>query len=61
MAEFLECDPLDDEQLSTLTNYLNIENFRNNSAVNMDVLKKIGLTNEGEEAFIRKGMENKIQ
>jgi len=52
---------LDDEQLSTLTNYLNIKNFRNNSAVNMDILKKIGLMNEGEETFIRKGTENKIQ
>ena len=61
MAEFLECDTLDDEQLSTLTNYLNIKNFRNNSAVNMDILKKIGLMNEGEETFIRKGTENKIQ
>jgi hypothetical protein len=61
MAEFLECDPLDDEQLSTLTNYLNIKNFRNNSAVNSDILKKIGLMNEGEEAFIRKGTVNNIQ
>jgi len=61
VAEFLECDTLDDEQLSTLTNYLNIKNFRNNSAVNMDILKKIGLMNEGEETFIRKGTENKIQ
>jgi len=57
----LECDPLDDEQLSTLTNYLNIKNFRNNSAVNMDILRKIGLMNEGKEAFIMKGTENKIQ
>jgi len=55
MAEFLECDPLDDEQVSTLTNYLHIKNFRNNSAVNFDVLRNIGLLNHGEEAFIRKG------
>jgi hypothetical protein len=61
MAEFLERDPLDDAQVSTLTNYLHIKNFRNNPAVNSDVLRKIGLLNDGEEAFIRKGMENKIQ
>jgi hypothetical protein len=61
VARFLDCDPLNDEQVSTLVNYLNIKNFRNNSAVNFDVLRKIGLLNEGEEAFIRKGIENKIQ
>jgi hypothetical protein len=55
MAEFLERDPLDDEQLSTLTNYLHIKNFRKNSAVNFEVHEKIGLLNHGEEAFIRKG------
>jgi len=59
MAEFLERDPLDDEQLSTLTNYLHIKNFRKNSAVNFEVLGKIGLLNHGEEAFIRKGIEKK--
>jgi len=61
MAEFLKCEPLDDEQVSTLTNYLHIKNFRNNSAVNFDVLRNIGLLNNGEESFIRKGTENKIQ
>jgi len=61
MAEFLECEPLDDEQVSTLTNYLHIKNFRNNSAVNFDALRNIGLLNDGEEAFIRQGIENKIQ
>jgi hypothetical protein len=61
MAEFLEQDPLDDAQVSALTNYLDIKNFRNNSAVNFDILRKIGLLNDGEEAFIRKGTENKIQ
>ena len=60
MAEFLERDPLDDEQLSTLTNYLHIKNFRKNSAVNFEVHEKIGLLNHGEEAFIRKGIEKKI-
>jgi hypothetical protein len=61
MADFLERDPLDDEQVSTLTSYLHIKNFRNNSAVNFDILRNIGLLNDGEEAFVRKGMENKIQ
>ena len=61
MSEFLERDPLDDEQVRALTNYLDIKNFRNNAAVNFDILRNIGLLNEGEEAFIRKGMENNIQ
>jgi len=60
MAEFLERDPLDVEQISTLANYLHIKNFRNNSGVNYDIFRKIGLLNAGEETFIRKGMENKI-
>ena len=61
MAEFLEHEPLNDEQISTLTSHLHIKNFRNNSAVNFDIFRKTGLLNDGEEAFIRKGTENKIQ
>jgi hypothetical protein len=61
MAKFLERDPLDDQQLSTLTDYLHINNFRKNSAINISALGKIGILNDGEEAFIRKGMEYKIQ
>jgi len=61
MAEFLECDPLGDEQISTLTNFLHIKNFRNNLAVNYEILRKTGILNAGEETFIRKGTENKIQ
>jgi hypothetical protein len=57
----LECDPLDDEQVSTLTSYLDIKNFRNNSAVNFDVLSNTGVMNDREEAFIRKGTENNMQ
>jgi hypothetical protein len=61
MAEFLEREPLEDEQISTLSSYLHIKNFHNNSSVNYEMLGKIGLYNDGEEAFIRKGMENKIR
>jgi hypothetical protein len=61
MVELLERDPLDDEQISTLTSYLHIKNFRNNLAVNYEINKKTGFLNAGEEAFIRKGMEKKIQ
>jgi len=61
MAEFLEHEPLNDEQISTLTSYLHIKNFRNNSAVNNEIFKKNGLFYDGEETFIRKGTENKIQ
>ncbi|KAJ9598676.1 hypothetical protein L9F63_010625, partial [Diploptera punctata] len=53
MAKFLEKDPLNEDQISTLVNYLDIKNFRNNSAVNYDILRKIGLLNEGEQGFIR--------
>jgi hypothetical protein len=59
VAEFLERDPLDDQQVSILTDYLHINKFRNNSAVNFDILANIGILNDGEEAFIRKGMEYK--
>jgi hypothetical protein len=57
MAKFLERDPLDDQQVSTLTDYLHINNFRKNSAVNLDTLGNIGILNDGQEAFIRKGMK----
>ncbi|XP_069702005.1 sulfotransferase 1C4 [Periplaneta americana] len=55
VAKFLERGPLDDEQVSTLVNYLDIKNFRGNSAVNFDVMKEIGLMNVGEQNFIRNG------
>ncbi|KDR11875.1 sulfotransferase 1C4 [Zootermopsis nevadensis] len=55
VAKFLERGPLNDEQVSSLVNYLNIKNFRNNPAVNFDLHRQIGLLNEGEEEFIRKG------
>jgi hypothetical protein len=59
VAKFLHREPLDDEQLSTLANHLDIKNFRKNSAVNFDLLRNIGLLNEGEESFIRKGTGHK--
>ncbi|XP_049855499.1 sulfotransferase 1C4 isoform X1 [Schistocerca gregaria] len=46
---------LTDEQVSELTSYLHINNFRKNTAVNMDQLKDIGLLQNGEQDFIRKG------
>lgn len=56
----MERGPLNDEQVSSLVNYLNIKNFRNNPAVNFDLHRQIGLLNEGEEEFIRKGTGYKI-
>jgi hypothetical protein len=61
VAKFLQREPLDDEQVSTLANHLDIKNFRNNSAVNFDLLRNIGMLNEGEESFIRKGIVHTIQ
>jgi hypothetical protein len=61
VAKFLQHEPLDDEQVSMLANHLDIKNFRNNSAVNFDLLRNIGLLNEGEESFIRKGIIHTVQ
>jgi hypothetical protein len=61
VAKFLQRDPLDDEQVSTLANHLDIKNFRNNPAVNYDLLRNIGLLNDGEESFIRKGIAYQIK
>lgn len=41
--------------MDTLENHLKIENFRNNKSVNFDVLKQLGILNNGEEGFVRKG------
>ncbi|XP_066996262.2 sulfotransferase 1C4 [Anabrus simplex] len=54
VAAFLE-KHLTDEEVEFLSNYLDITNFRRNSAVNFDLLKDVGMLIEGEQAFIRKG------
>jgi len=44
------------EQVECLADHLDIRNFRNNPAVNYDLVKEAGLMNSGEPAFIRKGL-----
>lgn len=54
VAKFLNKN-LSDEQVTKLSSYLNIENFRNNPAVNCNELKEIGVLKSGEQGFVRKG------
>lgn len=41
--------------MAKLTNYLSIENFRNNPAVNQHELREIGILNSTEPSFVRNG------
>ena len=53
VADFLQSE-LTEEQVSQLVEHLDIKNFRNNPAVNMEHGKKMGVFNK-EGNFIRKG------
>lgn len=55
VAEFLG-KTLSDAEVVNLSQYLHINNFRKNTAVNLDLLKEIGMLYNGEQEFIRKGM-----
>lgn len=46
---------MNEEQVATLANYLSIENFRNNPAVNQHELREIGILNATEPSFVRNG------
>ncbi|XP_065345156.1 sulfotransferase 1C4 [Cloeon dipterum] len=46
---------LSEEQIEGLADHLDIRNFRNNSAVNYDIVREVGMLNSGEPAFIRRG------
>ncbi|KAL7736751.1 hypothetical protein ACLKA6_015603 [Drosophila palustris] len=60
LGEFLDFMPNEDD-LEKLLDHLNIKNFRQNKSVNMDQMSKIGVMNEGEAAFVRKGGDPKQQ
>ncbi|KAL7736752.1 hypothetical protein ACLKA6_015604 [Drosophila palustris] len=60
LGEFLDCMPNEDD-LEKLLDHLNIKNFRQNKSVNMNQMSKIGVMNEGEAAFVRKGGDPKQQ
>lgn len=44
-----------EEEISKLTDYLSIENFRNNPAVNQHELREIHILNSSEQSFVRNG------
>ncbi|KAF4524247.1 hypothetical protein B566_EDAN008793 [Ephemera danica] len=54
LARFLD-KSMNEVQVAQLAEHLNITNFRRNPAVNFDLLSEVGLMNDGEQSFIRKG------
>jgi len=56
LGDFLDCTPKP-EELEKLLNHLNIKNFRKNKSVNMHQVAAVGIMNEGEAGFVRKGGE----
>lgn len=54
IADFLG-KTLTDEQISRLSDYVNIENFRKNPSVNYQHMYKANHFNSNEEPFIRNG------
>lgn len=46
---------MNEEQVAKLANYLSIENFKNNPAVNQHELREIGILNATEPSFVRNG------
>lgn len=44
-----------DEQVARLTDYLSIENFRNNPSVNQHELREVKVLSPKEEGFVRNG------
>lgn len=57
MAKFLG-KTVTDEQVADLADHLSFENFKNNKAVNFDILKQLGIIVKDKE-FVRKGRSNK--
>lgn len=49
---------LTDGEVSKLTSYLSIENFKYNTSVNQIEMKEVGICNPTEEAFVRNGKTN---
>lgn len=47
-----------DDEVSKLTTYLSIENFKNNTSVNQIEMKEVKILNPTEEAFVRNGKTN---
>ncbi|KAH8300635.1 hypothetical protein KR018_000478 [Drosophila ironensis] len=54
IANFLECPPRP-EALDKLLDHLSIQRFRDNKSVNMHEMARVGVTNPGEQGFVRGG------
>lgn len=54
VAKFLN-KTLTDEEVEKLTDYLRIENFRNNPAVNQHELREVNILKSNEQGFVRNG------
>lgn len=59
VAKFLN-KTMNEEQVAKLVNYLSIENFRNNPAVNQHELREIGILNATEPSFVRNGKSTTV-
>lgn len=46
---------MNEDQIAKLADYLNIENFRNNPAVNQHELRELRILNSTEPSFVRNG------
>lgn len=54
VAKFLH-KTMNEEEVAHLTDYLSIENFRNNPAVNQHELRELRILNSTEPSFVRNG------
>ncbi|KAH8309314.1 hypothetical protein KR059_008039 [Drosophila kikkawai] len=60
IASFLECPP-QAKDMDRLLDHLSIQNFRKNKSVNMHEMASVGILNEGEAGFVRKGSKTECQ
>ncbi|KAL3273717.1 hypothetical protein HHI36_015147 [Cryptolaemus montrouzieri] len=44
-----------EKEIEILADHLHIDNFRNNSSVNFDILKNLGILIDGDGGFVRRG------
>lgn len=54
IGQFLDSMP-NTEGLEQLLNHLSIKNFRENKSVNMHEMAAVGILNQGEAGFVRRG------
>ncbi|KAJ6640904.1 Luciferin sulfotransferase [Pseudolycoriella hygida] len=59
VASFLN-KTLNNDEITKLTAYLSIDNFKHNTSVNQIEMKDVRICNPNEEAFVRKGKTNSL-